>query len=748
MSTAGKKKKPLYYAVSNGRRIGIYSNWEKAEEQVIRFPGNVFKSYSTLDEARAAMRIKGYDDPPLFISGNVTNQSISDTNLTMDVLAVKELPDTITTRPVLILDHPKLDNEEMIVCSQKRSVSDSDLLNAVTTMNLTNDDDEIDDETIVKSFAVNKISSNSTDHVFQDPNLEANSVQHITKDSIKSKSDEQPTDLYYDLMSQMNAKIDQLEAKLNDQYNINHEIISSLAKLQNDQSLFQKDHLKQMEDIKLCIEKLQKKSSNENMKESLSEAIKNTEIIESHFCKLSNDLNTQIQSNNEIIVSVHTKLDEMKTQNVQSKMCELSTNFDNHLKNSEQTMTSVYRKLDELNIAVTQLQTTNMSSAKTSKVIQTDHDSILPDTTITQNMLFKHSSTNSSSQCSEHVSNENNNEDIEMLRYHPTLGDMNNRKNIGLENQNNAVKQSLRISKGCKNALFGDSNLKMVNRSRLDNTKSTEIRTYRGASIKKLHEYISSSQETFPDVQKVSLSVGSVDCSRRYIDEESIINDYNSLLTSVQKTFPSADIGIVSIPPHGNPQTTRFISKINNDLKTLARHRNVTFCFCEALWMHTNDNGSVDDGILTRDRIHLTLRGVGLMLRSITRFFFGYQKRQQQRDARYNLSYATEDEGHSDQDSLIQFMSDAQAGKVIPQRQSPQHSSIQSSQEKDNHQHQSPMSDLHNTPTNDYLQHITMFTDNIAKALTDGLVNFTKLVVPSPNIPSHALYSTVAKSSK
>ena len=463
MSTAGKKKKPLYYAVSNGRRIGIYSNWEKAEEQVIRFPGNVFKSYSTLDEARAAMRIKGYDDPPLFISGNVTNQSISDTNLTMDVLAVKELPDTITTRPVLILDHPKLDNEEMIVCSQKRSVSDSDLLNAVTTMNLTNDDDEIDDEndeTIVKSFAVNKISSNSTDHVFQDPNLEANSVQHITKDSIKSKSDEQPTDLYYDLMSQMNAKIDQLEAKLNDQYNINHEIISSLAKLQNDQSLFQKDHLKQMEDIKLCIEKLQKKSSNENMKESFSEAIKNTEIIESHFCKLSNDLNTQIQSNNEIIVSVHTKLDEMKTQNVQSKMCELSTNFDNHLKNSEQTMTSVYRKLDELNIAVTQLQTTNMSSAKTSKVIQTDHDSILPDTTITQNMLFKHSSTNSSSQCSEHVSNENNNKNIEMLRYHATLGDMNNRKNIGLENQNNTVKQSLRISKGCKNALFGDSNLK------------------------------------------------------------------------------------------------------------------------------------------------------------------------------------------------------------------------------------------------------------------------------------------------
>ena len=149
-------------------------------------------------------------------------------------------------------------------------------------------------------------------------------------------------------LSQMNAKIDQLEAKLNDQYNINHEIISSLAKLQNDQSLFQKDHLKQMEDIKLCIEKLQKKSSNENIKESLSEAIKNTEIIESHFCKLSNDLNTQIQSNNEIIVSVHTKLDEMKTQNVQSKMCELSTNFDNHLKNSEQTMTSVYRKLDEL----------------------------------------------------------------------------------------------------------------------------------------------------------------------------------------------------------------------------------------------------------------------------------------------------------------------------------------------------------------------------------------------------------------
>ena len=45
------KKKPQYYAVSCGRQIGIYSSWEQAQEQVIRYPCAAYKGYTTFNEA-------------------------------------------------------------------------------------------------------------------------------------------------------------------------------------------------------------------------------------------------------------------------------------------------------------------------------------------------------------------------------------------------------------------------------------------------------------------------------------------------------------------------------------------------------------------------------------------------------------------------------------------------------------------------------------------------------------------------
>lgn len=55
LKTADKnisKIKKKYYAVKNGRNIGIYDNWEECKKQVNGFKGAKYKSFSTLKEAK------------------------------------------------------------------------------------------------------------------------------------------------------------------------------------------------------------------------------------------------------------------------------------------------------------------------------------------------------------------------------------------------------------------------------------------------------------------------------------------------------------------------------------------------------------------------------------------------------------------------------------------------------------------------------------------------------------------------
>ena len=45
--------KKKYYAVKNGRNIGIYSSWSECEKQVKGYSGAEYKSFLTLKEAKA-----------------------------------------------------------------------------------------------------------------------------------------------------------------------------------------------------------------------------------------------------------------------------------------------------------------------------------------------------------------------------------------------------------------------------------------------------------------------------------------------------------------------------------------------------------------------------------------------------------------------------------------------------------------------------------------------------------------------
>lgn len=54
-------KKQKYYVVWSGIKPGIYSSWEKCQEQIIGFPGPKYMSFSNLGEAEYAFQRK-YED--------------------------------------------------------------------------------------------------------------------------------------------------------------------------------------------------------------------------------------------------------------------------------------------------------------------------------------------------------------------------------------------------------------------------------------------------------------------------------------------------------------------------------------------------------------------------------------------------------------------------------------------------------------------------------------------------------------
>lgn len=60
MALKGVKK---FYAVRNGRQPGVYTSWDEAEMQVIRFPGAVFQGFPTRKEAQDFMGDKTPETP-------------------------------------------------------------------------------------------------------------------------------------------------------------------------------------------------------------------------------------------------------------------------------------------------------------------------------------------------------------------------------------------------------------------------------------------------------------------------------------------------------------------------------------------------------------------------------------------------------------------------------------------------------------------------------------------------------------
>ena len=184
-------------------------------------------------------------------------------------------------------------------------------------------------------------------------------------------------------------------------------------------------------------------------------------------------------------------------------------------------------------------------------------------------------------------------------------------------------RNSLKLPQTCKNLLIGDSNMKNVQKRRLDNTGQTDIRTYAGATVKRLTGILNKSEINYSKIEKVSICIGTNDCSRGYVDGLQILDDYIRLIDAAKKVFPTAVICILAIPPQRDPTVNKYIFAINRSLKKVATERNVLFKACDGLWgLHVTREGVVDGGILY-DNVHLTPMGLAVLLQNVTFFFFG-----------------------------------------------------------------------------------------------------------------------------
>ena len=165
---------------------------------------------------------------------------------------------------------------------------------------------------------------------------------------------------------------------------------------------------------------------------------------------------------------------------------------------------------------------------------------------------------------------------------------------------------------------------KNVIRRKLDRTGKTEVRTYRGATVRILSDIIEKSTQVYPQVEKITICIGTNDCSRGEVNEARILENVDHLTTVIKNIFPHATLNFLAIPPTKNPEANQIIKKINRHLKKCVLDRGALFRDCNTLWYHVNPDGTVDKGLLV-DTVHLSDWGLRLLLQNVVPFFYTLQ---------------------------------------------------------------------------------------------------------------------------
>ena len=114
-----------------------------------------------------------------------------------------------------------------------------------------------------------------------------------------------------------------------------------------------------------------------------------------------------------------------------------------------------------------------------------------------------------------------------------------------------------------KNFIIGDSNLRTIERKRLDKIGKTHVRTMAGAKVADVTASLKTCSAR-NDVRRIVLHVGGNDVRKHYTTDD-LKADFQQLLSQVKRVFSTVDIAVTALL-HRKPVPTSFTNVLNSAL--------------------------------------------------------------------------------------------------------------------------------------------------------------------------------------
>ena len=667
----GKKNKK-FYAVSVGVKVGIYTSWEDAHENIDGYRGACYKGYQTLSEAKAHMRIKGHDNPTLF--NHNSRQCSSDTELDVELSLANALPaETATNRKVLVLDNndstdsgrvydnsPPLrcssDTDFVISYSQRYQSFDNDFeLSWLNDIQFSQSDstDVFENPALINATCETCQTTNAnteilTEYVSSIP--VSTQTEPLSLSSLGTQTESEvlcPTSN----ISQTCMSQDILKSLVHQVSCLNDEVKAQHTCLQNFSLSFQK---LLEEQVMLSQQLIKQRDDHSNLAQSLNEKIKDQNSLSEKLMLQVSDIHHQVDRQCQLLLSSNQKSVNSLQQSLDLPITTVNQEEKSKSMLSISTQESLPQSLDMSNLqskASSQKSDTNFPSPfskpnidplsqpkpRPSCNVSTGHNHQLPRGETSSNACMSISSSaakadmldgSTLNDCAEtNKDTKNNNvaleaeEDTDILCHHPLHVLQSKTKD-----ERRTIPQ-INLPSDCTQLLIGDSNLKTVNKKRLDSSGNTEIRTFHNVSIIQMQTIMNATERVFPKVVKVCICVGSTDCIGSEINHPNHIkSNMSDLLAATKKVFPNALLSVLAIPPQRSADANLLIGKINRGLKFLLRKSPVRFLNCDDLWAHVDGDGNVEKGVHLYKQ--LSNKGVALLLRQVLAFMNQFKGRQ------------------------------------------------------------------------------------------------------------------------
>ena len=163
------------------------------------------------------------------------------------------------------------------------------------------------------------------------------------------------------------------------------------------------------------------------------------------------------------------------------------------------------------------------------------------------------------------------------------------------------------------NFVIGDSNLRTIDRKRLDRTGKTHVRTMPGARVPDVTASLRACAVR-DDVRRIILHVGGNDVHKLY-SAQGLETDFKELVAEVTHVFPKAEVAISALLPR-KPVPLSVTKHLNSVLRQVCVKGNVSFIFEEDFVDHKVNKPMR----LLSDLVHLNMKGLSLWLRKVRAF--------------------------------------------------------------------------------------------------------------------------------